>query len=185
MQERTVVARAAALAAGLWIVAAGPAWAAHRGYCALTLNGSALEGDVSMAFVGGEDVSSDHIEIHELHHLVTRQDGHGGGTAHEKLIMTKVLDKASPLLAQALDQNQLVEGSCKFFRNDPQTGEVVKFYSIAITGGRVVAIEPLLPDVFDADLAARPMQERVRFIYQTISFTSETGSTQYTMSVAP
>ncbi|MEM9303470.1 MAG: hypothetical protein AAGE01_15240 [Pseudomonadota bacterium] len=51
------------------------------------------------------------------------------------------LGESTPLLADAIYNNQLVAGAIKFFGPDAQ-GTVVERYEIAFTGGRLQAVRP-------------------------------------------
>ena len=79
-----------------------------------------------------------------------------GRRQHEPIIIRKRIDKASPLLAKALCQNEAIEGVFKFFRPNPTgDGTTEQFFTVAFKGGRVVWQDVFLPDLMAPTAGSR------------------------------
>jgi len=108
-----------------------------------------------------------------------RETGSGlatGRRQYEPLVITKRVDKASPLLQKALTTNAVIDGKFQFFRPNPTgDGTTEQFYTVEIKLGRIASINEWVDDTFDPALANRPMLEQVSFVFHTISWTYTNG----------
>ena len=146
----------------------------------LTANGSSVEGESTQTSLGRENT----IECVYFSDSVrtAREKGTGmatGRRAHEPIVIRKRIDKSSPLLAKALCNNEVVEGTFKFFRPNPAgDGTTEQFFTIEIAEGRVASITRVVPDCLDPASSSAPPLEEVSFVYHTITWTYEpTGAT--------
>jgi type VI secretion system Hcp family effector len=108
-----------------------------------------------------------------------------GGRRYDPLLVTKRLDGASPRLTQALLANETVQGSFKFFRQD--AGARQHFYTVKITGARVIGCREVLPDTLAPSSAGRPPLEELEFVFDQVEWTFEPGgvTTQDTGILGP
>ena len=119
----------------------------------------------------GRENSSDVFEIeHQVQMQLDVATGLSSGVRiHAPLRVTKVIDKASPLLFQALCQNKtLKDVTLDFFRIDPETRSEVKYYTIAMTNCRVSHYRPFMPTSFLPSNEEFRHMEQVSFVYETI-----------------
>ena len=89
-------------------------------------------------------------------------------STHSPIIITKSVDKSSPLLAQALTNREEINCTINFYRVSP-FGMQEKFYSVSIDGGVITDLTLEVPHViFQND--AEP-QEQLAIRYRDISWT--------------
>lgn len=93
---------------------------------------------------------------------------------HTPIMITKNVDKSSPLLAQALASREPIDCTIDLYRNTPSGGQE-KFYSMKIDGCLIVNLNVDMPHATQ-DNDAEP-QEVVAIRYQDIIWTHHTAST--------
>lgn len=93
-----------------------------------------------------------------------------GMRSHQPIVITKPIDRSSPLLARALVENARVRGVFRFFTAGP-SGTDREIYRIAFNNGHVDAVRSLVDDVLAPGAAVRPAVERVTFSYSDIEWT--------------
>jgi hypothetical protein len=86
---------------------------------------------------------------------------------HHPIIITKNVDKSSPLLAQALSNREEINGTISFYRVSP-AGTQEKFYSVSISGGIIADLTLDMPHVI-LQSDAEP-QEHVAIRYREITW---------------
>ena len=113
-------------------------------------------------------------DVFEVEHQVVAQTDSSTGQAtamrvHSPLRVTKVIDKASPLLFKALcEATTIAEVKLDFYRIDPSTRSEVLYYSIVLNNCRVTHFHPFMPTSFvPANESFRHM-EQVSFVYEKI-----------------
>ncbi len=158
---------------------------AHNAYAALTYNGSALAGDVTITTIGGVDVSADHMELYQVKwgcRVGTEGQSHRASSHRriQPIQIMKRIDGTTPELYQALTQNQTIAGDIKIFDTNPEDGATRHRFTITISGARILAIESCSPDAFDADVSNRPPYEVVELVPHTITYTDVVNSKEYT-----
>lgn len=156
-----------------------PAGAALNVYLELTLNGIAIEGEPATVSVGGVDVST-HIECFAAEHEMFKSSSGGVGSRiqHGPFKITKAVDKASPLLAQGLALNQTGSAKFRFFRNDPDTGETVHYYTVELKNVQIASIRTWSPSTKDPAALSLPYLEEIQFTYTEITIRHEVASTE-------
>lgn len=178
--KRTVLRLFASGLLGL-MMAGQPAHAALNVYVEMTINGQAIDGDTTAATVGGVNVSVDHLECTAVNHEIF-----GGGTgrlSHTPFKLIKKIDKSTPLLYGALDETKTVQATIKYFNNDPDSGVTQHFFTVRLEQARISAIRQWIPNNLEPAAAIFPPMEEVSITYQTITITSETGSTDHEINV--
>jgi type VI secretion system secreted protein Hcp len=117
----------------------------------LTVNGDDVPGDSTVTSMDRADT----IEVLSL----------------EQQLST-AFDRATPLLRQALVQNQVVAGSFRWFRPNPAgTGGQQHCLTLDFTEGRITKCALRLPDTLDATQATLPLLEDVELTFSTIIWT--------------
>jgi type VI secretion system secreted protein Hcp len=154
----------------------------------LTANGMTVEGD--LALEKGEGA----IECVSYVSSVTGSSRQGGGLAtasgrrvHDGISIRKPIDRATPLLAKALCNNEVIEATFKFFRPSPSgDGTTEQFFTVEIDQGRVMSIAIVSPDGFsNADPAPPvPAFEDITFSYASITWRYEPTGAEHTDTVA-
>lgn len=95
-----------------------------------------------------------------------------GNPRHKRLVITKLLDKATPLLWGALAQNSELNITLEFFRGADASsgGEPVHYYTIELEGAKITEISTHSPDVMDPRNDAAMAHEKVSLTYGSISW---------------
>ncbi|MGD8359731.1 MAG: hypothetical protein PVG42_16875 [Lysobacterales bacterium] len=151
--------------------------AALNAYAQLSVNGGDyLDGDVTLATIGGVDVSSGYFEILEIDQSLMAKAKSG------PVIFQKRVDQATPAILEAIMEEAPVDGSILIFDNDPVSGETRHRFTISFLNAQIVASDTRLPDTFDAEEANRPVVEYVRMELTGYTFRDEENNTQYTVS---
>mgnify|MGYP000297521561 CR=1 FL=1 len=85
----------------------------------------------------------DEIMVLSFEHLLSNHDN-SRNASHSPVKLTKLLDKSTPLLAQALHAREIVKCLFNFYRVNP-VGHHEKYFSIKLTGGLIVQHEIDIP----------------------------------------
>src|SRR5678815_1860047 len=102
----------------------------------LKANGKDIKGESTQVSMG----RADSIECVSFNSAVTSAREAASNLAtgrrqHEPITIRKRIDKATPLLAKALVQNEVIEGVFKFYRPNPAgDGTTEQFFTVAIKG---------------------------------------------------
>lgn len=110
------------------------------------------------------------------HDMVTGNDGSiaGGRGRHLPIVITKSIDKSSPLLASALREREEVDCIINLYRTSPVGGQE-RYYSIHLTGARIAHISQQVPHAIRMN-DAEP-QELVSIRYREIAWAHVPGAT--------
>jgi type VI secretion system secreted protein Hcp len=145
-------------------------------------NGTDLNGESTQTSLGREN--SIECVYFEDSVRTAREKGSGmatGRRTYEPIKILKRIDKSSPLLAKALCNNEIIEGTFKFFRPSPTgDGTTQQFFTIEISEGRVAGIKRVVPNAIDPASSSEPPLEEVGFVFHTITWTYEEGGIQHT-----
>jgi type VI secretion system secreted protein Hcp len=91
--------------------------------------------------------------------------------------IVKQVDKASPLLGQAIATGEvLTEVKLDVFRTST-TGQVEKFFTVTWTDAILVANEQHLPNTLVAETKALPNLETIAFTYRKVEWTHDKAGT--------
>jgi type VI secretion system secreted protein Hcp len=109
------------------------------------------------------------------HEIMVVRDAVSGLTAgkrvHKPFVITKGIDKSSPLLYKALVTNEYLivwELQCFAARSN---GSQVNNYNVTLTNAKIVDIKSEMLNNNIPENAKMPMMEEVSFIYEKISWT--------------
>ena len=93
---------------------------------------------------------------------------------HSPIIITKNIDKASPLLAQALSNREEINCTVSFYRVS-SFGMQEKFYSVSINGGVIADLTLEMPHaILQSDAET---QEHISIRYRDITWTHHAAGT--------
>ncbi len=143
----------------------------------LKANGTDIKGESTQTSLG----RADSIECLSYTQKVftAREAGSGlatGRRQYEGIEITKRIDKSSPLLMKALCENQVIEGTFKFFRPNPTgDGTTEQFYTVAVKKGRINSIKQHVPDSFIPASTNVPPVETIQIVFHTINWTYTNG----------
>lgn len=147
----------------------------------LKANGADVKGESTITSLDRGD-SIECVTFHMGAHTA-REAGSGlatGRRQYEPIVIRKRIDKASPLLAKALCENQVVEGAFKFYRPNPTgDGTTEQFYTIEIKKGRVSGIQIYNPDSVEPASSNLPAMEEVSLVFHTITWTYTNGGVSH------
>lgn len=143
----------------------------------LKANGSDIQGEPTQTSLGREN--SIECLYFEQGVRTAREAGSGlatGRRQYEPLLIRKRIDKSSPLISKALVENQVIEGTFKFFRPNPTgDGTTEQFYTIAIKKGRIASQRLWVPDTIVPASSTEPPLEEVTFVFHSIDWTYTNG----------
>ncbi len=158
--------------------------AALNAYLDLSCGGSDIDGDSPVDVIGGLDVSN-MIEVTAFGLNLSLSGDRGSGRvsarrSYKPVRIIKRIDQSSPLLVQALVQNQSCDAILYFFRPSPTgDGTTEQFYTVTLEAARIVAITPTLASTLDPATVGLPLTEAVSFAINTIRFTYEPGGVEF------
>lgn len=116
---------------------------------------------------------TDEIMVLALNHSMANI-GNIKHATHGPIVITKNVDKSSPLLAQALTNREELKCTISFFRTS-QYGAQEKFYTIELQGGQIADLMLDLPHaVLQSDAEA---QEQLSIRYRRIAWTHHLAGT--------
>jgi type VI secretion system secreted protein Hcp len=115
------------------------------------------------------------VVIAVTHEVSSPRDAASGQAAgkrmHKPLVITKELDRSSPLLYGALVNNEnITEWTLQFWRPD-RTGAEKQTYTIKLTNANIASIQFVMPNNKEPQLAKLAEYEQVAFTYEKIEWT--------------
>lgn len=103
-----------------------------------------------------------------------------GQRVHESLVITKLMDKSTPLMYNALATGEtLTEVKFKFYRTS-EAGSLEHYFTWILEQAIIVGMNGMCPDVLDPAKAQYSQIEKVSFSYATITWTHEVAGTEAT-----
>ena len=103
-----------------------------------------------------------------------------GRSRHEPFKFRKPLDAATPLIARAAMEGHRLTATVRYGRPNPTgDGTVERYFTVRMTGARVVKQTVLLPDVNNQALASDPMWEDVELVYDELFWRHEDGGIEH------
>lgn len=149
-------------------------WAALNAYMRITGDTQGeIKGDVTQA--GREDsilVKSYGYSVSAAYDTASGLPT--GKRQHRPIRILKEIDKASPLLFNALVNNENLSSVIIRFWRPSSTGAEVQYYTVELVNARIVSIMPNSSSA-DAESSAIPARETVSFTFQKIIMTYEDG----------
>ena len=148
----------------------------------------AKQGDMSAGALSSSSVGTfaqksheDEILVQAIGLHVTKpvdsQSGQATGVRqHKPVVFTKLMDKSSPLLWQALCSGEQLNIECCYFRT-AQAGGMEKYFSVKWSEALLVDGKAYYPLAISPDNAAIPHLEDWSFSYKKIEWTHEIAGT--------
>ena len=115
------------------------------------------------------------------HEVMSPMGNAGGGAAigkriHKPFVITKELDKSSPLLYQAMAKAEsMAIWELKFYTLTG-SGIEIQHYTVKLTGALITGIRFSLPDTKDTDAGTPDAHEEIEFSYRSIEWIWTDGS---------
>jgi type VI secretion system secreted protein Hcp len=140
----------------------------------LITDGALSEDSVGSLYQEGHD---DEFMVQAFEHKIfiprDVQSGQPSGTRlHQPLTITKMFDKSSPLLYQALVTGESLTCRIRWFRTSAE-GTQEHYFTHELQGAAVVDMESIMPNCQDPSHAHFTHLERCSFSYSTITWTHE------------
>ena len=131
-----------------------------------------IEGDCDME--GREGTILVYAMDHTIHIPRDPQSGlPSGKRIHSPLVVDKEIDKASPMIYQALcSGEQLKTVTIKKYRIDPM-GSEEHYFTITLNDAIIVEVSPYMPIAFVKENEPYRHMEKVSFTYSEIKWTHE------------
>ncbi len=147
--------------------------------------GNITEGCNTSDSVGNvyQEDHADEFLVQAFEHVLTvPTDTQSGQTAgprfHKPLVITKIYDKCSPLLYNALVTGErLTTSEIHWFRTT-MTGEQEHYFTHVLEDAVIVNIEAFMPNAQDPALAHFTHLERISFTYRKIIWKHEVAGTE-------
>jgi type VI secretion system secreted protein Hcp len=143
----------------------------------LKANGTEIKGESTQVSLGRE--GSIECLYYEQAVDTAREASSGlasGRRQYRPLLIRKRMDNSSPLLMKALTENQVVEGTFKFYRPNPTgDGTTEQFYTVAFKQGRVNSVKQIVSDTIVPASSTFPPMEEITFVFHTIGWTFNNG----------
>jgi type VI secretion system secreted protein Hcp len=158
----------------------------------MTVKGT-KQGDITQSALTQESVGTlyqdshkDEILVEAFSHNVTiPTDPQSGMTTgqrvHRPVIVTKVFDRSSAMLYNALCANELVDVEIKWFR-PTQTAGTEHYFTTKLEQAKIIDIKAYMPNCQDKNLAQFTHLEDISFSYAKITWRHEIASTEGTDS---
>lgn len=110
------------------------------------------------------------------HNMVAGNDGStsGGRGKHMPVVLTKNIDKSTPLLANALHEGEEIECKINFYRTS-SSGHQEKYFTVMLGGGRIANLSVQVPHTIH--LGDAQPQELMAIRYREISWVHHKAST--------
>ncbi|BCG11140.1 Hcp family type VI secretion system effector [Buttiauxella agrestis] len=147
----------------------------------MTLNGRnqglISSGCMSLDSIGNKAQIShlDQIMVYELNHRLTRIDN----VNHQCLTIRKPIDKSSPLLSKAINDNEILACEFPVYRTN-RFGLNELYYMIKLTEARICDLQLSVPHVVDDSQGLA--EETVSFVYEAISWEHcSAGTSSYSL----
>ncbi|MCY7421447.1 MAG: type VI secretion system tube protein Hcp [Chitinophagaceae bacterium] len=122
------------------------------------------------------------IAVYGFHHEIVSPREVASGLAtgkrqHKPLTITKEIDKSTPLLYQALVNNEsFSEVALRFFASDTKgAGKGAEIYTIKLTNANISSIVDDMANIKIAENIKLPLLEMISFTYQKIEWTWNDG----------
>lgn len=158
-------------------------------YARLKLQGTPLDGDTTHATMGGVDVSSDHIELHEVRWGLgvssPTSTVRPGRAELQPIALTKGIDQSTPQLYRALAVGANVDGDILLFDTSPEDGSTRHRFTLTLSKARVLSIASCSPDTFDPEVSGRPAREVVTIAAPSVTMRDELHSIEYQHEAPP
>ncbi len=152
-----------------------------RAFAEIVANGTALQSDLTTTTqLGGVDLNQ-RIEVVSFYQENNRPPQVGGTHATGRLdagpiTLVKRVDRTSPLLAQALMQNQAITGNVRFFAKT-SSGADVHYFTYVFSNARIASVRAELPNA--AVMGSSDFLERVSIAAQTLELVHEQSGTEF------
>lgn len=147
----------------------------------MTCNGEAVKGYSSVVSHGRED-SIEGLEF-STEIITAREKGSGlatGRREHKAARIVKRVDKASPILARAITNNELVTATLSFYQPSRDgDGTTVHFYTVELTEGRIAGLNQISSNAIDPATANLAMMEELFIVYGVIRWSEEIDSVEH------
>ena len=102
-----------------------------------------------------------------------------GKRMHKPILITKEVDKSSPLLHNAQDMNEnLPEVQIQYWmprRDAMGAGSEYQYYTVTLTNARIVSLRQVMPNMRNPELLKFAAYEEVALAYQKITWTWNDG----------
>lgn len=120
--------------------------------------------------VGWQSGHEDQIMVQAVNHGVSVPAGQSDGKRmHRPLTITKVLDKATPLLFSAACSGEKLK-TCRldWYRPSSSAG-LERFFTLELTDAVIINVETIMPHCQDVSVAGFTQMERIQFAYRKIT----------------
>ncbi|MDB5993493.1 MAG: hypothetical protein JWP42_629 [Pseudomonas sp.] len=157
-----------------------PAYIQISGYRqGLITAGASTEESIGNIYQDGHE---DEVMVQAFSHqiIIPRDPQSGQATGqrvHKPLMISKVFDKSSPLILNALTSGEVLDICRIDWYRTATTGKQELYYSIELEDAVIVDVQSRMPNCQDPDMAHFTHLEDVYFTYRKITWTHEVCGT--------
>ena len=153
---------------------------AQNAYLYLKVNGTAVDGESTVASISGVDTSKAiEVEYFDSEVKTAREASTGMATGRRQyspMNFRKDTDKSSPLIHKALKDNAVIEAEFKFFRPTVEGTQAAHYFTVKIEKGRVASYKLISPYSGDSGGGAQHQDyEEISLVFHTVTYTYEQG----------
>ncbi|MDR9467442.1 type VI secretion system tube protein TssD [Marinospirillum sp.] len=126
------------------------------------------------------------IKVFSLTHKVARSGESEGGVlnaavTHQPVELVKPVDQASPLLNQALCEQEFLQVLITWYQPDSE-GQQVPFYQMELEKAQILSLTTEMPDCNQPSQDGWHYLERLRLVYKSIAWRMGPGGEQEFMT---
>jgi type VI secretion system secreted protein Hcp len=92
-----------------------------------------------------------------------------------QIIITKEVDKSSPILRNMLLNMEVITDARIVFTTPTASGTVIEYYMVRLTNARIVSMKTVMANIRNPELGKLLMYEEVTFAYQRADWTWPDG----------
>ena len=141
----------------------------------LKLNGTDIQGESSQTSLG----RANSIECTSWAWSGERELTSAGTTGRHvmgEIKFVQRIDKSTPLLLKGMVNNEVAEGTFKFFRPNPTgDGTTEQFFTVHGRQGRITSHSPWVPDTISPATSSMPALLQVTMLFAQLELTYENG----------
>jgi type VI secretion system secreted protein Hcp len=146
----------------------------------LKANGSPIDGESTQTSEGRENsIECRSVSFGVTASIDTTRGLATGVCAFEELVITKLNDKATPLLAKALCNSEKIEAEVKYYRPSAEDGKIENYLTIKGENGLIKSLNHEKMQATRSGKIDAASIDRVGFVFEAITWTYPVEGTEF------